>query len=249
MTLLVEWGAIFLAYSTPLSLFWFFGRKSPKLVIMMVTGAFMWLMGALVSSIVWVAVVPLKQDPWFMVVVSVPIQELFRWLYWKMLKKAEGGLNTLASDDNMDITRDRVALISGLGQGLIAGTLPLSVVLPELAGPSSIPSLPCPSLSFGMVQAIIAAVIMLLQTFWNIAAADAWEKRANRRGGMHFDDWRIVFVVVAHYAFSLVTLNNNSEGPCAGTMVPIFMLLFVSAGIAYTTAGMQRVGKNGDRGL
>ena len=42
--------------------------------------------------------------------------------------------------------------VSGLGQGLIAGTLPLSVVLPELAGPSSIPSLPCPALSFGMVQ-------------------------------------------------------------------------------------------------
>eukprot|EP00911_Craspedida_sp_UC1_P001926 UC1_evm2s1481 len=204
MTLFIEFGALFTAYAFPLAVFLNFAKGSPKLVIMMVTGCFMYLMGAILSSIIWVAVPPLYLVPWFMVVISVPCQELFRWFYWKMLKKAEVGLNTLAPEDGSVITRDRVALVAGLGQGLVAGTLPLASVLPALSGPSTIPSLSCPTLSFGMLQAIISGALIICQTFWNVIAADTFEKRSLRRGGLHMDDWRFVFVLLAHWGFSLV---------------------------------------------
>ena len=48
--------------------------------------AFFWLLALLVSSLIWIIVIPLKDTPAFTLPLSVILQELFRWLYFKLLK-------------------------------------------------------------------------------------------------------------------------------------------------------------------
>lgn len=56
----------------------------------------------------------LQNDNWFAVFWAVGFQELFRYLYWRLLKRAEKGLSVLG-----DMSRDRVALCCGLGLVLL----------------------------------------------------------------------------------------------------------------------------------
>ena len=60
MTALTFFGCAFTAYGTPLALFAFTVAKDPVKIIILILSAFFWLLSLLFSSILWIAVVPLK---------------------------------------------------------------------------------------------------------------------------------------------------------------------------------------------
>ena len=61
--------------------------------------AFFWLLSLLLSSIWWTIVSPLKETLEFALVFSVFFQEIFRFLIYLLLRKAEGGLKKVTESD------------------------------------------------------------------------------------------------------------------------------------------------------
>lgn len=239
MTQLTLWGCLFIIFSMPLAVTYFNARQSPKLVIMIVSGAFMWLLAALATSILWVAVLPLQSDFWFPVLVSVPLQELFRWLWWKLLLKAEKGLKTLSPDDTgVRITRDRIALVSGLGFGIMSGVLQTANMLDIMSGPGMIPSRGCSDQNLFVISSVIAGMLIILHMMWGIIAFKGWHTCADMRKSAKFD-WRVLYVIITHYTVALLTLNNDAHGSCAATIVPIALILILSTFVAYKVSGLK----------
>ena len=48
--------------------------------------AFFWLLSLLIAAIIWIIVVPLRSTPAFTLPISVILQELCRWLYFRLVK-------------------------------------------------------------------------------------------------------------------------------------------------------------------
>jgi anterior pharynx defective protein 1 len=74
--------------------------------------AFFWLLSLLVSSLWWAMVVPLKDTLEFALVFSVLFQEIFRFLMYTLLRKAEGGLKKV-TDANTTLVDNKHILAYG----------------------------------------------------------------------------------------------------------------------------------------
>ncbi|KAG1663851.1 Gamma-secretase subunit Aph-1b [Nymphon striatum] len=95
MTYMEFFGCAFIAFGPPLALFLITIARDPIRIIILISGAFFWLLSLLISSLLWYAVVPLRSQLAFGVVFSVIFQELFRFAFYKLLKRAESGLEKL----------------------------------------------------------------------------------------------------------------------------------------------------------
>jgi anterior pharynx defective protein 1 len=239
MTQYTLWSSLFIAFSAPLAIFYFAASQNPKLVIMFVSSAFMWLLAALATSIVWNAIPPLQDDFWFIILVSVPIQESFRYLWWKMLRKSEKGLDTLSPDSKgAHTTRERIALVSGLGFGCMSGVLQTANMLDIMSGPGMVPARGCPSQNLFTLSSFVAGMLILLNTCWGVIAFKGWHITADMRRSA-LSDWRVFFVLLSHYTVSFITLNSNDAGSCEGTLIPIATILIICVIMAWRAAGMR----------
>merc|ERR1711962_709832 len=104
--------------------------NDPIRTIMLIASAFFWLLALAFSSMLYMAVIPLKQYLAFGLVFSVLFQELFRFLWYLLIQKAEGGLKKI-SEGNIQIVENKniLAYVSGLGFGMISGAFSLINVL------------------------------------------------------------------------------------------------------------------------
>uniref|UniRef100_A0A671ENS2 Gamma-secretase subunit APH-1 n=1 Tax=Rhinolophus ferrumequinum TaxID=59479 RepID=A0A671ENS2_RHIFE len=108
MTAAVFFGCTFIAFGPALALYIFTIATEPLRVIFLIVGAFFWLLSLLLSSLVWFmtrTITDNKDGPvqkyllMFGVLVSVLIQEMFRFAYYKILKKANEGLKSINPDE------------------------------------------------------------------------------------------------------------------------------------------------------
>ncbi|XP_036295636.1 gamma-secretase subunit APH-1B isoform X2 [Pipistrellus kuhlii] len=108
MTAAVFFGCAFIAFGPALALYVFTIATDPLRIIFLIVGAFFWLISLLVSSLVWFVartVAGNRDGPIetylliFGVLISVLIQEIFRFAYYKLLKKANEGLKTINPDE------------------------------------------------------------------------------------------------------------------------------------------------------
>ncbi|XP_010831854.1 PREDICTED: gamma-secretase subunit APH-1B-like, partial [Bison bison bison] len=104
MTAAVFFGCAFIAFGPALALYIFTIVTEPLRIIFLIIGAFFWLVSLLFSSLIWFTTATLignKDEPRekylliFGVLISVLIQEMFRFAYYKLLKKASEGLKTI----------------------------------------------------------------------------------------------------------------------------------------------------------
>uniref|UniRef100_A0A8C0P6Y9 Gamma-secretase subunit APH-1 n=2 Tax=Canis lupus familiaris TaxID=9615 RepID=A0A8C0P6Y9_CANLF len=108
MTAAVFFGCAFIAFGPALALYIFTIATEPLRVIFLIIGAFFWLVSLLFSSLFWFVartITANKDGPIqkylliLGVLVSVLIQELFRFVYYKLLKKASEGLKSINPDE------------------------------------------------------------------------------------------------------------------------------------------------------
>ncbi|XP_036159905.1 gamma-secretase subunit APH-1B isoform X3 [Myotis myotis] len=108
MTAAVFFGCAFIAFGPALALYIFTIATDPLRIIFLIVGAFFWLISLLLSSFVWFvarAITGNRDGPIekylliFGVLVSVLIQEMFRFAYYRLLKKANEGLKTINPDE------------------------------------------------------------------------------------------------------------------------------------------------------
>ncbi|XP_006899674.1 PREDICTED: gamma-secretase subunit APH-1B isoform X2 [Elephantulus edwardii] len=114
MTAAVFFGCAFIAFGPALALYIFTIATEPLRIIFLIAGAFFWLVSLLLSSLIWFLVETInghKEGPVqkylliFGVLVSVFIQEGFRFAYYKLLKKANEGLKAINPDETVPSMR------------------------------------------------------------------------------------------------------------------------------------------------
>ncbi|XP_036860100.2 gamma-secretase subunit APH-1B isoform X3 [Manis javanica] len=146
MTAAVFFGCAFIAFGPALALYIFTIATEPLRVIFLIVGAFFWLVSLLFSSFVWFmagTITNNKDGPVqkymliFGVLVSVLIQEMFRFAYYKLLKKANEGLKSINPDETAPSMR-LLAYVSGLGFGIMSGVFSFVNTLSDSLGPGTV---------------------------------------------------------------------------------------------------------------
>uniref|UniRef100_A0A671KT01 Gamma-secretase subunit APH-1 n=1 Tax=Sinocyclocheilus anshuiensis TaxID=1608454 RepID=A0A671KT01_9TELE len=118
MTLAVFFGCAFIAFGPAFALFVFTVAKDPLRVIILIAGAFFWLLSLLLSSLVWFIAIKASNSQdltlqrgllIFGVFFSVLLQEVFRFAYYRLLRKATEGLAAISDDDGSAISVRQMA--------------------------------------------------------------------------------------------------------------------------------------------
>ncbi|EFA04103.1 gamma-secretase subunit Aph-1 [Tribolium castaneum] len=227
MTLVEFFGCTFLAFGPPFAMFVFTIAHDPVRIIILIAAAFFWLVSLLLSSLWWYIVVPLRQDLAFGVVFSVFFQETFRYIIYKILRKAENGLKKITDDSTQLIENKHIlAYVSGLGFGIISGAFSLVNILADAVGPGTM-GLKGGNEMFFLTSAATGLCFTLLHTFWGVIFFNALDNSNKCYVGV---------VVVSHLLSSCITLLNFKVGP-AGTLIPLYFNLVLMGLMAYRVAG------------
>ncbi len=199
MTVLAFFGCALTAYSPALALFTITIAKDPVRVIILILrldsntnsvflrfnvvsihnfSAFFWLLSLLFSSILWFAVVPLREQLAFGLVFSIFFQELFRYGLWVLVSKADAYLKKLTENEATKMFENPhiLSYVVGLGFGMMSGAFSLVNVLADSVGPGTVGFNGEPQ-DFFMISAISCMAMILLHMFWGMIAFDALAKR------------------------------------------------------------------------
>ena len=113
MTVLAFFGCALTAYGPALALFALTIANDPVKIIILILSAFFWLLSLLLSSVLWFAVVPLRDKLAFGLVFSVLFQELFRLFIYLLLRKADAYLKKLTENEHTQIFANKHILAYG----------------------------------------------------------------------------------------------------------------------------------------
>lgn len=220
-------GCAGVAYGPPLAMFILTIMSDPIRIIILIASAFFWLLALLLSSFVWF-LFPFKSLLIFGVVCSVFFQELFRYLIYVLLRKAEVGLKKVTiPNTNTEISNNKhiLAYVAGLGFGIMSGAFSLINILADLVGPATM-GLKGGQSSFCLVSAILTMCFILLHTFWGVIFFAAIDKK----NYVH-----ISWVVISHLLVSCLSLLTQSM--LYFPMISAFIVTSVSGYIAFTVSG------------
>ncbi|CAI5798497.1 gamma-secretase subunit APH-1A [Podarcis lilfordi] len=229
----VFFGCTFIAFGPALALCLLTVAGDPLRVIILVAGAFFWLVSLLLASLIWFISVHLsdREDGrlqygllMFGAAVSVLLQEAFRFAYFKLLKKADEGLVTISEDGRSPISIKQMAYVSGLSFGIISGVFSVINILADSIGPGTV-GIHGDSPHYFITSAFLTMALVFLHTFWGTIFFDACEK------GRY---WTLALVVISHLVTSGLTFLN----PCyEASLIPIFIITFSMGVWAFFTAG------------
>ena len=228
MTLMVFFGCALVAFGPSLAIFWYTIMKHPLRILLIVVGAFAWLLALLVSALLWLAVVPLRDELAFSLVFSVLFQEAARFGMYKLLDKAHSGLDEALSDEErLSICGHRLSYVSGFGFGLMAGMFSIVNILSDSVGPGNV-GITGSSSSFFIYSAFLTSALILLHTFWNVILSEAYKKQR----------WLVIIVMIcSHMLVSCISLLNSSSGIVYVSLIVSYITLLVCGAVAFYTAG------------
>ncbi|CAI2162487.1 1858_t:CDS:2 [Funneliformis geosporum] len=211
MTLLTFFGCALTAYGPPLAIFFLTIAKDAQLVILMVSSAFFWLISILAASSIWFIAKPARTENAITILYSVLLQELFRWLFYKLISRAESGLILASSNPTSPYNRSSFAFVSGLGFGFMSGLVTYITLLVSSIGP-------------GVITSITTCIFILLHITWMMLAFEGFSCPKRKF-------YYIIWVVLSHLGASYVTLLNESKigfGCIIGILINM-VILIVSA--------------------
>ncbi|NWV82838.1 APH1A secretase, partial [Dasyornis broadbenti] len=225
----VFFGCAAIAFGPAAALVLLTVAPEPLRVIVLVAGAFFWLLSLLAASLLWFVSVQLsgREDAALLLLgaaAAVLLQELCRFGCFKLLKKADEGLATLSEDGRSPISLRQMAYVSGLSFGIISGVFSVTNILADSAGPGTV-GIHGDSPYYFITSAFLTMALVLLHTFWGIIFFDACERR--RAGGLGL-------VVGSHLLTSGLTFLNPWYEASLG---PIFILTLCTGLWAFSTAG------------
>ncbi|XP_059178359.1 gamma-secretase subunit Aph-1-like [Physella acuta] len=239
MTMMEFFGCSFIAFGPPFALFLFTIARDPMRVIVLIASSFFWLLALLLSSILWFAVVPLRETLAFGLVFSVLFQEGFRFLFYKTMRLANDGLLKVSQQtEDQHVTpkdfsnKHIMAYVSGLGFGVISGAFSIVNVLADMTGPGTI-GIYGDSKFFFWSSAFLTLCFILLHTAWGVIFFAALDKKQYIP---------VAGVVLAHMLLSCLTLLNQQSGEhnsviYLSNIVPAYLILVISIIGAFYSAG------------
>ncbi|XP_032621348.1 gamma-secretase subunit APH-1B isoform X1 [Chelonoidis abingdonii] len=233
MTTAVFIGCSFIAFGPVLALCVCTIAAEPLSLVFLITGGFFWLVSLLLSSLVWFIAVQIggsnnasvkKNFLIFGVVFSVLLQEVFRFAYYKLLKKANKGLMTVSQEETIPISVRQLSYVSGLGFGIMSGIFSLVNILTDSLGLGSA-GIYGDSPQYFLSSAFMTLAIVPLHVFWGIVFFDACEKKKW---------WAPALVILSHLLVSGLTFLNPQYD---GSLVPSYIIMMLMGTWAFFTAG------------
>ncbi|XP_017344043.1 gamma-secretase subunit Aph-1b-like isoform X1 [Ictalurus punctatus] len=233
MTVAVFFGCAFIAFGPAFALFIFTIARDPLRVIILIAGAFFWLLSLLLSSLVWfIAVKASNADDAklqkgllvFGVVFSVLIQEVFRFTYYRLLRKATEGLVAISDEETAPISVQQMAYVAGLGFGIMSGAFSMINILSDSLGPGTV-GIFGDSQYYFITSALMTLAMTLLHTFWGVVFFEGCEKSRW---------WVIVVVVCLHLLVSSLSLLNPLY---EGSLPPVYVVTAAMAVWAFFSSG------------
>merc|ERR1719336_1723812 len=193
---------------------------------------FFWLLSLLLSSLLWFAVIPLKETLAFGLVFSVLFQETFRVLIYILLRKADAFMKKLTENEETKIFANRhiLSYVVGLGFGMMSGIFSMVNVLADSVGPGTVGLMSNVPKDFFMVSAVLCLCSIFLNTFWGVIAFDALDRKK----------WaNLAAVWVSHLAVSCLTLLNQTPSitTYAATVIPIILVTIATTIFSFFVAG------------
>ncbi|CAG9863269.1 unnamed protein product [Phyllotreta striolata] len=200
MTLADFFGCTFLAFGPPFAMFIFTIAHDPIRIIILMAAAFFWLVALLLSSTLWFALVPIRSNLEFAIFYTVVFQEAFRYIIYKILRKAQNGLKKITDNSTALIENKHIlAYVSGLGFGIMSGAFAVVNILADSIGPGTM-GLKSGNEMFFLISSCLSLCFILLNTFWSVIFFDACDNRNWVHAG---------FVVCSHLLASYLTLLNS----------------------------------------
>ena len=232
MTVTAFFGCALTAYGPALAMFVLTIAHDPVRVIILILSAFFWLLSLLLSSLLWFAVIPLKETLAFGLVFSVLYQETFRVLIYILLRKADAFMKKLTENEETKIFANRhiLSYVVGLGFGMMSGIFSLINVLADSVGPGTVGLMNSTPKDFFMVSAVLCLCSIFLNTFWGVIAFDALDRKK----------WvNLAAVWVSHLAVSCLTLLNQTPSitTYAATVIPIILVTIATTIFSFFVAG------------
>ncbi|XP_054167132.1 gamma-secretase subunit Aph-1-like [Oppia nitens] len=206
MTTMEFFGCTLIAFGPPFAMFCLLIAKDPIRIIIMISAAFFWLMSLLLSSILWTVVVPLKDYLSFGVTFSILFQELFRYIFYRVLRKAEPGLSKVSevgtpSGSTSTNNRTQLAFVSGLGFGIMSGAFSVTNILADSIGPGTV-GIYGDSQYFFLCSSFTTLAFILLHTLWGVIFSKACDNR---------NYVLIAYVLATHFIVSAITFMNQNQ--------------------------------------
>jgi len=231
MTLMEFFGCTLIAFGPPFAMFCLLIAKDPIRIIILITASFFWLVSLLLSSILWTIVVPLKDVIVFGVFFSIIFQESFRYLFYRIIRRAESGLEKVsevgvAPGSNVKSDRTQLAFVSGLGFGLMSGAFSLINILADAIGPGTV-GLKGDSHHFFLASAFTTLAFILLHTSWSVILFKACDTN-------HYI--MILYVIVSHLCASALTFINIHQNYMLSLPL-LYLVLITTSTIAFYSAG------------
>ncbi|NXM73013.1 APH1A secretase, partial [Serilophus lunatus] len=228
MAAAVPLGCASIAFGPAAALLLLTVLAEPLRVIVLVAGAFFWLLSLFAASLLWSVSVQLsgREEPPLLpgAAAAVLLQELSRFACFKLLKKADEGLAALSRDGRSPMSLRQMAYVSGLSFGIISGLFSLANILADSAGPGTV-GIHGDSPYYFITSAFLTMALVLLHTFWGVIFFDACER--SRPGGLGL-------VVGGHLLVSGLTFLNPWYEASLG---PILILTLCTGLWAFSTAG------------
>ncbi|CAH0714628.1 unnamed protein product, partial [Brenthis ino] len=205
--------------------------NDPIRIIIMIAAAFGWLLSFLVSSLLWYAVVPLRTYLAFGMVFAIIIQEAFRYGMYLLLKVTEAGLKVISENHDGRSHKLEMAYVSGLGFGTMSGAFAIINVLADSVGPGTL-GLHSGTEYFFVTSAAMTLCMTLLNTFWSVIFFSGLDNK---------NYLKIAWVFCSHFFVSGLSLLNKKE-LYAVTILPSYIVLIITAIIAFRCAGGTKIG-------
>ncbi|ESO05470.1 hypothetical protein HELRODRAFT_98923 [Helobdella robusta] len=221
---MVEFLGCFLITIGPvLVLFFMTIAHDPILVILCIARlanfAFFWMLSLLVSSAWWlffdVIIFKTKSVVGFGVVFAVLFQEMFRFLLFKLMKKAEHGLKTVWRSDSLFVNDNQLAYVAGLGFGSIHCIFNMVNLLAAMFGPGTA-GLRGHSYDFFITSSFLSLGFLLLNILWGIIFFHGF------RWGLYHQP---VIVLISHFMVSACSILSFQFGVAWSIMLTLAMVI------------------------
>ncbi|KAK6636154.1 hypothetical protein RUM43_009806 [Polyplax serrata] len=225
MTVAEFFGCSFLAFGPPLAMFICTIAIDPIRIIILIASSFFWLLSLLISSFLWF-IIP-GQHLSYGLLYSVLFQELFRFIVYKLIRSAEGGLKKITDNETQIIENKHIlAYVAGLGFGLMSGLFALINVLADSVGPATM-GLHQGSEKFFITSAATTLCFILLHTFWGVIFFSAIDCK---------NYMNLCWVLLTHLVVSALTFFNQKEWYTA-SLLPAYTIMVLTGLLAFKVAG------------
>ncbi|KRY12579.1 Protein dif-1 [Trichinella patagoniensis] len=234
-------GYFLIAFGTPLAIFLRVIMHDPMRIILFVGAAFFYMISILLAAIIWFILPHFDGILCFTVFLFVFLQEVIRYLYYKLIRRAQAGLDVVTEGNDsvegvhpLKHANHMISFVIGMGFGSMAGVIALVNGLADSSGPGTV-GLPSAlklndmhgSHHFFLISSISVAALILLHVMWNVIIFHACDKKAT---------WLAMFAIADHFLVAGISFYNRSN-VWAASLSCLYGSLLLFSGLAYAVSG------------